>query len=164
MSSPTTSDTATGTGSAVDTDAVSSPPRNPRDSWLRIGTQVFLRFPLPGQPGHGRTAFVRRRPVRIVDGRMEGGYTDAYELICPSCGDHPYVDVVDVPPQLQWLRGPYTLAAALAAYEEHLGLSSGPDEDGPGGPDPRDAKNGAPRTEAANGDSPSDSVSVSTTV
>jgi hypothetical protein len=107
------------TRSAVDTGAVSPPPRNPRDSWLRIGTQVFLRFPLPGQPGHGRTAFVRRRPVRIVDGRMEGGYTDAYELICPSCGDHPYVDYVDVPAQLQWLRGPYGLAAALAAYEEH---------------------------------------------
>ena len=124
MSSPPTSDTVTGTLSAVDTGTVSPPPRNPRDSWLRIGTQVFLRFPLPGQPGHGRTAFVRRRPVRIVDGRMEGGYTDAYELICPSCGDHPYVDFVDVPAQLQWLRGPYELAAALAAYEEHLGLSS----------------------------------------
>jgi hypothetical protein len=64
---------------------------------------------------------------------MEGGYTDTYELICPSCGDHPYVDYVDVPAQLQWLRGPYGLAAALAAYEEHLGLSSGPDEDTPGG-------------------------------
>jgi len=156
MSSPTTSDTVTGTGSAVDTDAVSPPPRNPRDSWLRIGPQVFLRFPLPGQPGHGRTAFVRRRPVRIVDGRMEGGYTDAYELICPSCGDHPYVDFVDVPAQLQWLRGPYALAAALAAYDEHLGLSSWPDEASPGGSGTRDAKNGVPRAEAANGDLPPD--------
>ena len=156
MSSPPTSDTVTGTRSAVDTGTVSPPPRNPRDSWLRIGTQVFLRFPLPGQPGHGRTAFVRRRPVRIVDGRMEGGYTDAYELICPSCGDHPYVDFVDVPAQLQWLRGPYELAAALAAYEEHLGLSSGPDEDSPGGSGTRDAQNGVPRAEAANGDSPLD--------
>ena len=155
MSSSPTSDT--GTRSAVDTDAVPSPPPcNPRDSWLRIGAQVFLRFPLPGQPGHGRTAFVRRRPVRIVDGRMEGGYTDAYELICPSCGDHPYVDFVDVPAQLQWLRGPYELAAALAAYEEHLGLSSSPDEDSPGGSGTRDAKNGVPRAEAANGDSPLD--------
>jgi hypothetical protein len=155
MSSPPTSDT--GTRSAVDTGAVRSPaPRNPRDSWLRIGAQVFLRFPLPGQPGHGKTAFVRRRPVRIVDGRMEGGYTDAYELICPSCGDHPYLDFDDVPAQLQRLRGPYVLAAAVAAYEEHLGLSSCPDEGNPGGSCPLDAKKGVPRAEAANGDSPSD--------
>jgi hypothetical protein len=27
-----------------------------------------------------------------VEGRMEGGYTDAFELICRECGDHPYVD------------------------------------------------------------------------
>jgi len=106
---------------------------------------------------------VRRRPVRIVDGRMEGGYTDAYELICPSCGDNPYLDFGDVPAQLQRLRGSYVLTAAVAAYEEHLGLSSCPDENSPSGPGPRDAKNGAP-TEAANGDSPSDSVSASTTL
>jgi len=162
MRSLPTSDTDT--WSAVGTGAVSSPlPRSTSDSWLRIGAQVFLRFPLPGQPGHGRTAFVRRRPVRIVDGRMEGGYTDAYELICPSCGDNPYLDFGDVPAQLQRLRGSYVLTAAVAAYEEHLGLSSCPDENSPSGPGPRDAKNGAP-TEAANGDSPSDSVSASTTL
>jgi len=155
MSSSPTSDT--GTRPDVDAGAVPAPPpRNPRDSWLRIGAQVFLRFPLPGQPGHGRAAFVRRRPVRIVDGRMEGGYTDEYELICPSCGDHPYLDFVDVPAQLQRLRGSYVLAAAVAAYEEHLGLSSCPDEGSPGGSCPLDAKNGVPRAEAANGDSPSD--------
>ena len=122
MSSPPTSDTDT--RSAVDTGAVPSPlPCSPRDSWLRIGAQVFLRFPLPGQPGHGRTAFVRRRPVRIVDGRMEGGYTDAYELICPSCGDRPDLDYFEVPPRLRWLRGPRTLEEGLAAYHGHLGLA-----------------------------------------
>jgi hypothetical protein len=163
MSSPPTSDI--GTRSAVDTGAVSSPPPcSPRDSWLRIGAQVFLRFPLPGQPGHGRTAFVRRRPVRIVDGRMEGGYTDAYELICPSCGDNPYLDFVDVPAQLQRLRGSYVLAAAVAAYEEHLGLSSCPDTDSRGGSCPLDAKNGVPRAEAANGDSLPDTASASTSL
>jgi hypothetical protein len=163
MSSPPTSDI--GTRSAVDTGAVSSPPPcSPRDSWLRIGAQVFLRFPLPGQPGHGRTAFVRRRPVRIVDGRMEGGYTDAYELICPSCGDNPYLDFVDVPAQLQRLRGSYVLAAAVAAYEEHLGLSSCPDADSRGGSCPLDAKNGVPRAEAANGDSLPDTASASTSL
>jgi hypothetical protein len=112
--------------------------------------------PPAGQPGHGSEAVLRNQSVRIVDGCVEGGYTDAYELICPSCGDHPYVDFVDVPAQLQWLRGPYELAAALAAYEEHLGLSSGPDEDSPGGSGTRDAQNGVPRAEAANGDSPLD--------
>jgi hypothetical protein len=107
---------------------------------------------------------VRRRPVRLVDGRMEGGYTDAYELICPSCGDNPYLDFVDVPPQLQRLRGSYVLAAAVAAYEEHLGLSSCPDDDSPEGPGPLGTRNGVPRAEAANGDSPSDTVSAGTTL
>ena len=49
-----------------------------------------MTFPLAGQPGHGRTAFVRRQPVRIVDGRVQGGYTGVFELICPGCGDNPY--------------------------------------------------------------------------
>ena len=80
-----------------------------------------MTLPLPGQPGHGRTAVLRRRPVRIVDGRPEGGYTSRYELICPSCGDNPYLDFLDVPARLQWLRGPWTLGAGLAAYDEHIG-------------------------------------------
>jgi hypothetical protein len=117
-------------------------PRSPHDPWLRIGAQVFPAFPLPGQPGHGRTAVLRRRPARIVDGRMKGGYTSAYELICPSCGDHPYVDFREVPPQLQRLRGPYVLEAGLAAYEEHLGLLSPPEEDSAADSGPRDAANG----------------------
>ena len=95
---------------------------------------------------------------------MGGGYTDAYELICPSCGDNPYLDFVDVPAQLQRLRGSYVLAAAVAVYEEHLGLSSCPDADSSGGSCPVDAKNGVQRAEAANGDSPSDTVSVSATL
>ena len=70
--------------------------------------------PFTGQPGYGRTAFLRRQPVRVVDGRLDGGYTDVYELICPSCGDHPYLDYCEIPPRLQPLRGPRTLEAALA--------------------------------------------------
>jgi len=65
---------------------------------------------------------LRRQPVRIADGRMKGGYTGTSELICPSCGDHPYLDYSEVPPRLQWLRGPCTLEAGLAEHDKHLGL------------------------------------------
>ena len=107
-----------------------------RDPWLRIGPEsVVMRFPLAGRPGHGGTASVRRRPVRIVQGRMEGGYTDAFELVCPGCGDHPYLDYSEVPPQLQRLRGPYPLQAALTAYDQHLGVAAGPHDGGAGSSD-----------------------------
>jgi hypothetical protein len=82
---------------------------------------VVVTLPPAGQSGHGRTAYVRRRPVRIVDGRFEGGYTDLFELICPDCGDHSYLDYSEVPSRLQWLRGPRPLEAALAAYHKHIG-------------------------------------------
>ena len=87
-----------------------------------------MTFPLVGQPGHGRTAFVRRQPVRIVDGPApsQGGYTGVFELICPGCGDNPYVDYSEIPPWLQWLRGPRTRQAALEAYDQHLGPLPGP--------------------------------------
>jgi hypothetical protein len=83
--------------------------------------------PFAGQPGHGRTAFVRRQPVRIVNGRFDGGCAGVFELICPGCGDDPYLDYTAVPPRLQWLRGPRALGAALAAYHEHIGASPRPD-------------------------------------
>jgi hypothetical protein len=41
------------------------------------------------RPGDGWTAVLRRRPARIVDGRTEDGYTDAFEIICCDCGDDP---------------------------------------------------------------------------
>jgi len=80
-----------------------------------------MTLPPAGQDGHGRTAFVRRQPARIVDGRFTGGYTDLFELICPGCGDHPYLDYSEVQPRLQWLRGPRSLEMALAAYHRHIG-------------------------------------------
>jgi len=52
----------------------------------------------------------------------------------------------------------------VAAYEEHLGLSSCPDEDSPEDPGPLGARNGVPRAEAADEDSPSDTVSAGTTL
>jgi hypothetical protein len=81
-------------------------------------------MPAAGEPGHGMTASLRRQPVRIVEGRVEGGYTGAFEVVCCDCGDHPYLDYSQVSPRLQRIRGPYTLEAALAAYEQHLGLCS----------------------------------------
>ena len=81
-------------------------------------------IPPAGQPGHGRIAFLRRQPARIVEGRVEGGYASVFELICCDCGDHPYLDYSQVAPRLQWLRGPRTLEAGLAAYDRHLGLTT----------------------------------------
>ena len=93
-------------------------------------------LPLAGQPGHGSTAFWRNQPVRIVDGRVEGGYTDLFELICPDCGDHGDLDYSEVSRRLQRLRGPHTLEAGLAAYHVHLGLAwqtrTEPEAPGPG--------------------------------
>jgi hypothetical protein len=127
MSDPGSSDTMTSTGSAARRAAPSTPrPRDRRDPWLRIEPDGAVMLPLAGQPGHGRTAFVRRQPDRIVDGRFEGGYTGLYEVICPGCGDHPYLDFAEIPPRLQRLRGPRPLEAALAAYDKHLAPAPGP--------------------------------------
>jgi len=74
------------------------------------------------QPALGWTLVLRRQPVRIVDGRPEGGYTDLFELICWDCGDHPDLDYRDVSSELQRIRGPYPIAAGVAAYDEHVRL------------------------------------------
>ncbi len=58
-----------------------------------------------------------------MKGRVEGGYTGAFELICYECGDHPDLDYSEISPRLQRIRGPYTMGAGLAAYENHLGLT-----------------------------------------
>ena len=75
----------------------------------------------PDQPGHGQTAKLRRQPFRLVDGRVEGGYTDVFEVICPSCGDDPDLDYSEIPPWLQHLRGPHPLKEGLAIYLKHIG-------------------------------------------
>ena len=56
------------------------------------------------QPGLGWTVVLRRQPARIVEGRVQGGYTNAWELVC---GDHPDLDYREVSPELQRIRGPY---------------------------------------------------------
>ena len=73
-----------------------------------------------GQHGYGWTTVLRRQPVRLVDGRPRGGYTDAFELICCECGDNPDLDFRQVSPGLRRIRGPYPIAAGVAAYEEHI--------------------------------------------
>jgi hypothetical protein len=97
-------------------------PLQVRDPGCPIGAGNGATITPPGQPGHGTTASLRRQPVRIVEGRAEGGYTDLFEIICYDCGDHRYLDYSQIPPRLQRIRGPYPMEAALAAYEQHLGL------------------------------------------
>ena len=48
-----------------------------------------------------------------------------FELICCDCGDHPDPDYRDVSPELQRIRGPYLIAAGMAAYQEHMKLHHG---------------------------------------
>jgi len=124
VSSPGASGSAAGSGPAARPAAVSVPrPRDRRDRWLRIVPERVATPPPAGQPGHGSAAVLRHQPVRIVDGRAEGGYTDVFELICPGCGDHPDLDYSEVSWRLQWLRGPYRLEAALAVFHKHQGIS-----------------------------------------
>ena len=114
--------TASGTPPPERTDPVAAPdgPHDSRDPWLRPGSPGFHASPRAGQPGHGCTAVLRSQPVRVVDGQVEGG---AFELICCECGDNPRLGYSEVSPRLQQIRGPYTIAEGLAAYEQHLGLS-----------------------------------------
>ncbi len=74
-----------------------------------------------GPPGQDWTLVLRRQPGRVVGGRPEGGYTDAYELICCDCGDDPELDYQQVSPEIQRIRGPYPIAAGVEAYEQHAG-------------------------------------------
>jgi hypothetical protein len=73
-------------------------------------------------PESSWTVVLRRQPARLVQGQPEGGYTDVYEIICCDCGDDPGLDYREVSPRLQLVRGPYPIAAGVAAYEQHLGL------------------------------------------
>ena len=77
------------------------------------------------EPVLGWTLVLRRQPVHLVEGRPEGGYTDAYELICCECGDDPDLDYRDVSPDLQRIRGPYRFSAGIEAYGQHDMLQHG---------------------------------------
>ncbi len=73
-----------------------------------------------GQAGPGWTLVLRGQPIRIVDVQTPGGCTDVFELICCDCGDDPDLDYRDVSPELQQIRGPFPIAAGIAAYKKHV--------------------------------------------
>jgi hypothetical protein len=90
--------------------------------------------PRPGANGGGPLApvdrngqiarsFLRRQPAHIVAGRIDGGYTGAFEVICCDCGDDPGLDYAASPPRLQRLRGPYPLLEGSTAYQAHLAMT-----------------------------------------
>jgi hypothetical protein len=78
------------------------------------------------QPGDGWTIVLRRQPVRNVAGRPEVGCTNLFELICCDCGDHSDQDYPEASPELQWVRGPYSIPTGIAAYQRHLRLHRHP--------------------------------------
>ena len=78
------------------------------------------------QRGDGWAAVLRRQPARVVQGRPEGGYTNAFEVICLDCGDHCDVGYTEVSPALQRIRGPYPTADGISANVEHVGLHRRP--------------------------------------
>ena len=79
------------------------------------------------RPGDGWTAVLRRQPAHIVEGRPEGGYTDLFEIICCDCGDHPYLDYSEVPPELRRIRGPYPMADGIRIHSPLRGAAVGCD-------------------------------------
>jgi len=70
--------------------------------------------------GQDWTVVLRRRPARMVDGDPVGGYTDLFEIVCCDCGDDPRLDYREVSPELQQIRGPYTISAGARAYVKHV--------------------------------------------
>jgi hypothetical protein len=49
---------------------------------------------------------LRRQSARIMNGRPQGGYTDAFELTCCHCGDDPDLDYYKVWIQTEALLTP----------------------------------------------------------
>jgi hypothetical protein len=65
MRKPGCPDIVAGTRSADRSNAIPAPRglHDPRDPWLRIGPEGDMALPLAGQPGHSRTASLRRQPI-----------------------------------------------------------------------------------------------------
>lgn len=62
---------------------------------------------------------LRRRPAHAGRGGAASGWTDEFEIVCRQCGDDPNLDYRQASPELQRLRGPYQMAAGVAAFERH---------------------------------------------
>jgi hypothetical protein len=73
--------------------------------------------------GQAARSFLRRQPVRLVAGRIEGGYPGAFEVICCGCGDNPGLGYAASSPRLQRLRGPYPLPGGFTADTAHLAMT-----------------------------------------
>lgn len=119
-------------GSVVRPAAVSAPPRlNRCDPWLRMGPRVGLTFPLAGQPGPGRTAFLRRQPVHIADGRAEGGYTTCSNSSALAATIIHAWMAPRYPRSFSGFAGAHA-GGALEAYDMHLEPLPGPNSDSTG--------------------------------
>ena len=68
----------------------------------RMGRGMKMR----DQPGQDRTVVPRRRPVRMAEGRPEGGWTDESEIVCCDCGDDPGLDYRKIASRLQRTADP----------------------------------------------------------
>lgn len=77
-------------------------------------------MPTYDEPALGRAVVLRRQPARIAEGRVQGAYADAFEIIC----DHPDRDYRDASLELQRVRGPYSFAG-ITAYLERMKLYDG---------------------------------------
>lgn len=78
-------DSVTSTGLAAPPALVPVPrPQDHADPSLRPGSDATSAVPPAGLPGHGSGAVLRLQSACIVDGQIQGGYNDVYELVCPA--------------------------------------------------------------------------------
>lgn len=69
---------------------------------------------------------LRRQPAGALKRRAGDGYSREYEVVCCDCGDDPALEYREISPELQQIRGPYTMAAGVTAYVKHTRLHPGP--------------------------------------
>ena len=65
------------------------------------------------------TLCLRKRPASAFGGRPDDGRPELYELVCRECGDDPQCSYSEVSAELQRVRGPYPLEAAIDAFVAH---------------------------------------------
>jgi hypothetical protein len=71
------------------------------------------------RPDGNWTLYLRKRPAGVFDGRPDDGRPEVYELVCRECGDDPRRSYCEVSAELQQVRGPYPLEAAIEAFVAH---------------------------------------------